>query len=70
VIAKIVSSHLHLGDQLILVAVYDLCLVLPLIGIIIVLTVAGDGAAQKLARIRTQFQAHWPVVAAGAALTD
>lgn len=32
------------------------------------LTVAGDDAAQKLARIRAQFEAHWPAVAAAAAL--
>ena len=67
-IAKIVSSRIGLGGELLLVAVYDFCFVLPLFGIILVLTVAGDGATQKLARIRCQFEAHWPAVAAGAAL--
>jgi len=42
--------------------------VLPLFGIILVLTLAGDGATQRLARIRDQFQAHWPAIAAVAAL--
>jgi cytochrome c biogenesis protein CcdA len=68
VIAKIVSSRIDLGGELLLVAVYDLCFVLPLIGIILVLTVAPDGATEKLARIRAQFEAHWPAVAAAAAL--
>ena len=67
-IAKIVSSRIDLGSALLLVAVYDFCFVLPLVGIILVLTVAGDSATQKLARIRAQFEAHWPVIAAGAAL--
>jgi cytochrome c biogenesis protein CcdA len=67
-IAKIVSSRIDLGRELLLVAVYDFCFVLPLLGIILVLTVAGDGATQKLARIRAQFEAHWPAVAAAAAL--
>jgi cytochrome c biogenesis protein CcdA len=67
-IAKIVSSHIGLVRKLLLVAVYDFCFVLPLFGIILVLTVAGDDAAQKLARIRAQFEAHWPAAAAAAAL--
>jgi len=67
-IAKIVSSHISLAGELLLVAVYDLCFVLPLIGIILVLTVASDGATQKLSRIRARFEAHWPAVASGAAL--
>ena len=67
-IAKIISSHIGLGHKLLLVTVYDFCFVLPLFGIILVLTVAGDDAAQKLARIRAQFEAHWPAVAAAAAL--
>lgn len=67
-IAKIVSSRIGLGDQLLLVAVYDFCFVLPLLGIILVLTVDPKGATQKLARMRARFEAHWPAIAAGAAL--
>jgi cytochrome c biogenesis protein CcdA len=67
-IAKIVSSRIDLGRELLLVAVYDFCFVLPLFGIILVLTVARDSATQKLAQIRDQFEAHWPAVAAAAAL--
>lgn len=67
-IAAIVSARLGLGRELLLVAVYDVCFVLPLFGIILVLTVAGERATQALARIRTQFQAHWRALAAGAAL--
>jgi cytochrome c biogenesis protein CcdA len=52
VIAKIVSSRISLGSELLLVAVYDLCFVLPLLGIILVLMVAGEGATQKLASTR------------------
>jgi len=67
-IATIVSSRLGIGRELLLVAVYDVCFTLPLFGIIIVLRVAGDGATQKLARMRGEFEAHWPALAAGAAL--
>ena len=67
-IAAIVSSRLGLARELLLVAVYDVCFVLPLFGIILVLTVGGEGATERLARIRTQFQAHWPALASGAAL--
>jgi len=66
-IAKIISSRIGLGRELLLVAVYDFCFVLPLLGIIFMLTVAGDGATEKLARMRAQFEAHWPTVAAVAA---
>jgi cytochrome c biogenesis protein CcdA len=67
-IAAIVSSGLGLWRELFLVAVYDVCFVLPLFGIILVQTVAGERATQTLARIRTWLQAHWPALAAAAAL--
>jgi cytochrome c biogenesis protein CcdA len=67
-IAAIVSSRLGLARELLLVAVYDVCFMLPIFRIILVLTVGGEGATERLARIRTQFQAHWRAVASGAAL--
>jgi cytochrome c biogenesis protein CcdA len=67
-IAVVVSSRLGLARELLLVAVYDVCFVLPLFGIIFVLTVGGKGATERLAWIRTQFRAHRPALASGAAL--
>jgi cytochrome c biogenesis protein CcdA len=67
-IGTIVSARLGIWRELLLVAVYDVCFVMPLFGIILVLTVGGERATGILARIRTQFQAHWREVAAAAAL--
>lgn len=66
--AAIVNSGLGLWRELLRVAVYDVCFVLPLFGIILVQTVAGERATETLARIRNWLQAHWPALAAGAAL--
>lgn len=66
-ITTIVSSGLALWRQLLLVAVYDFCFVLPLYLIILVLTVAGDRATETLAAIRTRVQAHGHALAVAAA---
>jgi cytochrome c biogenesis protein CcdA len=67
-IATILSSHLHLWVKLLLVAVYDVCFVLPLFAIILVLTVAGESATRTLDRIRDQLQARGPALARGLAI--
>ena len=68
VVAAIVGSGLALDRQLLLVLVYNLCLVLPLLGIVATLAIAGDGAVRVLARARQYLQKHWPVLLAVLAL--
>jgi cytochrome c biogenesis protein CcdA len=67
-IATILSARLHLWEQLLLVAVYDVCFVLPLFGIVLVLTVGGDRAAEILDHIRDRIQAHGQTIARGVPL--
>jgi len=68
VIAAIVGSGVGLDRQLLLVLVYCFCFVVPLLGIVLALSVAGDAAVERLRRLRESARAHWPAVAAGAAL--
>ena len=67
-IAAIVGSGLNLVTQLILVALYDVCFVLPLLGIVIAITVAGEPAVQRLTRARRWLGGHWPVLLSRLAL--
>lgn len=67
-IAAIVASGLNIGLQVMLVAVYNVCFVLPLLGIAATLAIAGDKAIELLARVREFMRRHWPVIAAAVAL--
>lgn len=67
-IAAVVGSGLSISEQVILVAVYNLCFVLPLLGIVATLTIAGDKAVDLLARVRHFMHRHWPVIVAAVAL--
>jgi cytochrome c biogenesis protein CcdA len=67
-IAAIVGSGYGLPRQIFLLVLFNLCFVLPLIGIVLTLQFAGDRAQQVLAKWRTRLQAHWPAVLAGLAL--
>lgn len=67
-ITAIVGSGLSLADEVILVAVYNLCFALPLLGIVATLVLAGDRAVEILARLRDFMRQHWPVIAAAVAL--
>jgi cytochrome c biogenesis protein CcdA len=67
-IAAIVASGLSVERELILVAIYNLCFVLPLLLILATLTVAGDGAERVLTAVRVYLAEHWPVLLAGIAL--
>jgi len=67
-IAAIVGSGIGTTRQITLLILFDVCFVLPLIGIVVVLTVAGDAAVPALARARERLRAHWPTVLAGVAL--
>jgi cytochrome c biogenesis protein CcdA len=67
-IAAIVGSGIGTTRQIALLVLFDVCFVLPLIGIVGMLTVAGDGAAPMISRARDRLRAHWPAVLAGVAL--
>jgi cytochrome c biogenesis protein CcdA len=67
-IAAIVASGLSVGQELILVAIYNLCFVLPLLLILLTLTLAPDSADRVLTAVRTYLAEHWPVLLAGVAL--
>ena len=67
-IGAIIAAGLNVFDELILLAAYDLCFVLPLLAIVATLTVAGDRAQEVLARARAYLDAHWRVLLAGAFL--
>jgi Sap, sulfolipid-1-addressing protein len=61
----VIASSVTLPQQIVLVALYNLCFVSPLLGIVIILVVAGKRAEQPLAKSRRWLQNQWPVVIAG-----
>jgi cytochrome c biogenesis protein CcdA len=67
-IVAVVGSGLNVGQQILLVVIYNFCFIAPLLAIIVVLGVAGDQAVRVLERARQFMQDHWPVLAAAVAL--
>jgi cytochrome c biogenesis protein CcdA len=67
-IAAIVGSGLGPVRDLVLLLLFNICFVLPLLGILAVLTFKGEQADQMLAQGRDFLQRHWPAVLAGLAL--
>jgi cytochrome c biogenesis protein CcdA len=67
-IAAIVGSGLGIARQAAALVLFNVCFVLPLIGIVATLTFAGERAQQLLAFGRQKLEAHWPAVLAGLAL--
>jgi cytochrome c biogenesis protein CcdA len=67
-IAAIVGSGLGPAQQALELLLFNVCFVLPLIGIIATLTFAGDRAKELLTAGRKWLEARWPVVLAGLAL--
>jgi cytochrome c biogenesis protein CcdA len=67
-IAAIVGSGLDIARQAILLVMFNVCFVLPLLGILATLTFAGDRAQELLAAGRRKLEAHWPAVLAVLAL--
>jgi len=67
VIVAVVGSGLGIGRQLVLLAIYNLCFVLPEILIVVILVVAPQRAEQLLVRARSVLQRHWPAILAGLA---
>jgi cytochrome c biogenesis protein CcdA len=68
VIAAVVGSGLNLGGQMVLIAIYNLCFVLPLLAILATVVFAGDRAGPILVRGRDFLQRRWPLLLAGLAL--
>jgi cytochrome c biogenesis protein CcdA len=64
-IAAIVGSGLSAGQQFVLLLVFNICFVLPLIGILVTLMVTGDRAEILLMRARNYLEHRWPHVLAG-----
>jgi cytochrome c biogenesis protein CcdA len=67
-IAAIVGSGLGTARQLFLLLLFNVCFVLPLLGIVGTLWFAGDHADRLLAVGRNFLQRHWPALLAGLAL--
>ena len=67
-IAAIVGSDLGPIRDLVLLFVFNLCFVLPLVGIVATLTFGGDQADRWIDNGRDFLQRHWPAVLAGLAL--
>jgi len=65
VIAGIVASSASIPQQIGLLALYNLAFVLPLLAIVGVLLVAGEGAGPWLERGGAWLQRRWPVVLVG-----
>jgi cytochrome c biogenesis protein CcdA len=68
VVAAIVGSGVGLGEQLLLLVVYNLCFIAPLLAIVLAVRVAGEAAVERLRHLRELLRDHWPAIAAGAAL--
>jgi cytochrome c biogenesis protein CcdA len=67
-IAAVVGSGQPIGDQVLLLLLYNVCFIAPLIGIYATLALAGDRADLYLARARAVLQSHWPLLLAVVAL--
>jgi cytochrome c biogenesis protein CcdA len=67
-IAAIVGSGFKPLHQVMLLLLFNLCFVLPLLGIALTLTFGGRHADQLLGSGRDFLQRHWPAVLAGLAL--
>lgn len=63
-IAAIVGSGLGLPRQVFLLVLFNVCFVLPLIGIFVILAFAGDRAKALLASGREKLEARWPTALA------
>jgi cytochrome c biogenesis protein CcdA len=68
VIAAIVGSGLDPARQVILLVLFNVCFVLPLIGIVATLSFAGENAQRLLGIGRKFLQDNWPALLAGLAL--
>ena len=63
-IAAVAGSGLDPARQLVLLVIFNVCFVLPLIGIVVMLTFAGDRAERMIVRARDFLERRWPIVLA------
>jgi cytochrome c biogenesis protein CcdA len=64
-IAAIVGSGLGVVREFVLLLVFNVCFVLPLIGILVTLVAAGDRADHVLSRARAYLERRWPHLLCG-----
>ena len=67
-ITAVVGSQQPIVNQMILIAIFNVCFIAPLLAMIAVLTFAGPDANRMLARTRQWLERRWPVVLAVLAL--
>lgn len=67
-IAAIVGSGPGPIHQVLLLVLFNVCFILPLLGILATLWWAGDRADEVLARWRAFLQRYWPILLSGVAL--
>lgn len=67
-IAAVVGSGLAVPNQVVLILIFDVCFILPLLGIVGTLTFGGDRADRWIAVGRNFLERHWPQLLAGLAL--
>lgn len=67
-IVAIIGSGLRIPDKIVLLALYNLCFVVPLLAIILTITVAGERAVELISSVRDFMLRHWPIIVAGVGL--
>jgi cytochrome c biogenesis protein CcdA len=67
-IAAIVGADLDVARTVFLLVVFNVCFVMPLLGIVATLTFAGRNAQRLLNNGRLVLEDHWPAILAGLAL--
>lgn len=67
-IAAIVAADVNPVKEILLLVLFNVCFVLPLLGIFVLLELAGSKAKKLLARWRARLESRWPVVLAVIAL--
>ena len=67
-IAALVGAGLDVIRIVVLLVIFNICFILPLLGILAVLTFAGPDAQLVLTRRREWLEARWPAVLAVLAL--
>jgi cytochrome c biogenesis protein CcdA len=67
-IAAIVGADLDAPREIVLLVIFNVCFILPLLGIVATLSFAGERAERMIAIGRSFLQRHWPELLAGLAL--
>jgi len=63
-IAAVVAADVDAPRTILLLVVFNVCFILPLLGIVATLTFAGDRAQRMLSGTREFLHRHWPVLLA------